>query len=263
LKIYNDEKKKIVVDVFLLMLGEKIKSKRTKKGIKQENLAAFLGLSKSSVSQYENGTVDFPVSKLPLISNYCDFPITEYFDKEMVQVLTFTFEEIAIIIREKMERKKKRNGKGNSENHKSKRILKGYIYEIDGQDETVPVTKKNENTLKQMYLRGEMPVNQKPFDTNGLAEFLQVHEQSISALDAARRFLAYIGDAPQKETMKGNIAEFVIGEILISPIIKSQSVDYEQLYALYKSILDGNSMEDNNKYLENESKDRTNDKPLE
>ena len=185
----------------------------------------------------------------------------------MVQVLTFTFEELVIIIREKMERKEKRKGKGSSETHKamhkSKRILKGYIYEIDGKDEMFPVAKKNENTLKQMYFRGEMPVRQKPFDINGFAEFLQVHEQSISALDAARRFLAYIGNATQKETIKGIIAEFVISEILITPIIEKHSTDYEQLYALYKSILDGNSMENNNKYLENKIEDQSSDNSME
>jgi len=63
---------------FLIEVGNTIKNNRNKKKISQEKLAIYLEVDRSSISKYENGRMDMPVSNLPLISHYCDFPISDF-----------------------------------------------------------------------------------------------------------------------------------------------------------------------------------------
>ena len=63
---------------FLKSTGNVIYKKRRYKNITQEELGKALGVSASTISRYEKGTLDIPVSNLPLISNYCDFKLRDY-----------------------------------------------------------------------------------------------------------------------------------------------------------------------------------------
>lgn len=63
---------------FLVSIGSVIKKKRERKNMSQEELGEYLEVSKSTVSRMENGKLDMPATTLPLISSYCDFPITDY-----------------------------------------------------------------------------------------------------------------------------------------------------------------------------------------
>lgn len=63
---------------FLKSTGNVICRKRRHKNITQEELGKELGVSASTISRYEKGILDMPVSNLPLISNYCDFKMRDY-----------------------------------------------------------------------------------------------------------------------------------------------------------------------------------------
>lgn len=70
---------------FLVSVGSTIKNKREQKNITQEQLAVYLEVTKSTVSRYEKGAMDMPVSNLPLISHYCNFPISDFVRAERVK----------------------------------------------------------------------------------------------------------------------------------------------------------------------------------
>ena len=72
---------------FLIEVGYTIRKNRIKNRISQEDLAAYLGVDRSSISKYENGKMDMPVSNLPLISQHCDFSITEFVKKKDTDLL--------------------------------------------------------------------------------------------------------------------------------------------------------------------------------
>ena len=62
-------------------IGSIISRKRKKINVSQAELGAAIGVTKSTVSRYEKGTIDIPISKLPEISNYCKFPMRDYFSE--------------------------------------------------------------------------------------------------------------------------------------------------------------------------------------
>lgn len=85
---------------FLKSTGNVIYKKRRYKNITQEELGKALGVSASTISRYEKGTLDIPVSNLPLISNYCDFKLRDYLiEWESIDIGSFikdalTYEDI-------------------------------------------------------------------------------------------------------------------------------------------------------------------------
>lgn len=63
---------------FLTSTGSLIARKRKHKNITQGELGKELDVSASTISKYEHGSMEIPLSSLPLISSYCSFPMREY-----------------------------------------------------------------------------------------------------------------------------------------------------------------------------------------
>ncbi len=63
---------------YLVEVGKVIRENRNKKNISQEKLALYLEVDRSTISKYESGSTDMPVSNLPLISYYCNFSMSEF-----------------------------------------------------------------------------------------------------------------------------------------------------------------------------------------
>lgn len=59
-------------------IGKVISAKRKKKNMPQTVLAEALGVTRSTVSRYETGDIDIPLSKLPAICDKCNFPPRDY-----------------------------------------------------------------------------------------------------------------------------------------------------------------------------------------
>ena len=66
--------------IYCRQYGNVIKRKRKAKNISQQELAKRLKLSKSTISKYENGTLDMPSSLLPVISEVCGFQFASYME---------------------------------------------------------------------------------------------------------------------------------------------------------------------------------------
>ncbi|MCW3122611.1 MAG: hypothetical protein JWQ38_2103, partial [Flavipsychrobacter sp.] len=70
-----------IQDYFYLRLGELIKEARNKVDVKQEKLAEFLGLSRVSIVNIEQGKQKVQIHTLLEIINYLEIPITDFFGK--------------------------------------------------------------------------------------------------------------------------------------------------------------------------------------
>ena len=64
----------------LQSIGKVIRTKRKRAGMSQTELAVDLGVTKSTICKYENGSIDMPASVLPAISDSCNFKLSDYID---------------------------------------------------------------------------------------------------------------------------------------------------------------------------------------
>jgi len=257
MKKLNSQQTLELKTLFLKKLGEKIKLKRNNKNISLDSLADCMDISTATLSLYENGKTDMKVSNLPLISTYCGFSISEYFDEELAKNLTETFSDLVKITKKKYQRENTR--KARKEQEGVDKQLKGYIYDVDGREkyEYIPV-RDNSQSLRQKYMHGIMHVNEQPFTKVEFTEFLQENGKILPALDGARKLLDYVGDAPKKETFKSSIADFILTETIIEPVINEQTKTTLRAYAYYKRMLETVSVEDNSDEPEdNTSEDNT------
>gem|GEM_PF-944061 len=67
-------------------IGHNIKKWRMFKGMKQETLASLLGVSKSTVSQTENGKIDITVSRIEEIANHLNINPMQLLSSPQVQI---------------------------------------------------------------------------------------------------------------------------------------------------------------------------------
>ena len=63
---------------FLEATGKVIAKNRKKKNISQEELGKMLDVSGTTIGRYEKGTIEIPVSALPVASSTCEFPLRDY-----------------------------------------------------------------------------------------------------------------------------------------------------------------------------------------
>lgn len=86
MKTQKTENRKEAISIFNRKIGQLILRKREALGISQSQLAAIIGVNRTTISRIENGTNnELPAYYLPLISNACQFPARLYFEEEDVK----------------------------------------------------------------------------------------------------------------------------------------------------------------------------------
>jgi transcriptional regulator with XRE-family HTH domain len=68
----------------LLVLGERIRSARERKGLSQGELAKVMGRDQRSISQYENGKRKILITDVPLLARILEVPHSYFFEGEAV-----------------------------------------------------------------------------------------------------------------------------------------------------------------------------------
>jgi len=63
-------------------IGDKIKTRRRKLGISQEELAEILGVTYQQVQRYENGTNKLNVENIQTVANAINVPVSYFFEGE-------------------------------------------------------------------------------------------------------------------------------------------------------------------------------------
>ena len=222
MKKLSEQQEENLKSTFLKTLGEKIRSKRIQKSLSQHELANCLHISAASLSQYENGNNDMKVSGLALISTYCDFPLTDYFDREQSRELLKSFSKFVQITKRKYQREKR-----------------GKIYNADRVQET-PVQYER-HSQKEFYLKAVMPATEKAFTDEEVVEYLQKNKspEFLKAMTGAEKFIDYLSGQPEKERIREIVADTMIEEILIEPIVHNAAKKKAALrmYAYYKAMM--------------------------
>lgn len=229
IKLTEDEKNKLS-DKFLSMIGKVIYQNRTKHNISQKELAICLDVSESSISNYENGKQDMTATTLPLISTYCNFNISEYFQPETINFVD-TFKSLVSIERNKI--------KNSSRLYEQvdKRELVSQTYIEDGRYITEPVKKKTMKlSFKDLVIFGMKETNAEPFNDNELSEYLESCK-CPDIINAASQIITYTDGYNNKNTIKGQLADFMLNEIFIERY-KNADKQAERVYAYYKQLLD-------------------------
>lgn len=192
---------KDIQTAFLSYLGNFIKRKRRQKNISQHVLCEYLGIDRTTLSKCENGHLDIPVSRLPLISHYCGFSLSEYFSLQNAQVFLDTFHELI-----KITEKVPAHGYAFSNN-----ILIGYIYQ-DGETEYIKKVPLKRQRQKKPKIFSSIDIDTvQPFTIDEMKEYfmLEKNEDKRLLLEATRIILGY-SQKQAARTMEKNLAQFVL-----------------------------------------------------
>ena len=97
--------------------------------------------------------------------------------------------------------------------------LKAQIYEIDGTEVTEYISRRKKEHLsyREQLARGDIELPVKPYTYEEFKEYLKrdENEELLAMLDGASQIIRYIGDAPRKETVKSQIADFVVDNLIV------------------------------------------------
>jgi transcriptional regulator with XRE-family HTH domain len=80
----------------IIMVGERIKKLRTKKGMSQEYLSEQLGLTQSTLARIEQGKAKLAASLVPALCKMLEVEIEEIFSSEKVRIENNTFNDSSI-----------------------------------------------------------------------------------------------------------------------------------------------------------------------
>ena len=196
------------------------------------------------ISQYENGKADISLSKMALISTYCGFSMTEYFDTSSSHELLDTFSKLVRIegdrYKRHMQYREREVGMG--------KVLTGKVYQIGEEEviEYIPVSQEEpfkegaSYSTRQKYLYGKMEFAYiKPFSEEEFLTYLnqEENESVCNLLESASDILYYIGDMKQKETLKSELADFVLLETIVNKA-SSDNEAAKRAYMYYKNLLE-------------------------
>ena len=238
MKYMSPVEKQAIRSAFLKDFGEYLNRKRLGKNISMEDLADFLDVSQSTMSRYENGNSDMSISNIPLLSLYCGFSMKNCFSSLKMLELIDSFRDIVNI---KKHRYQREYGRKNTVNRQEKK-LKAQIYEIDGAEVTEYISRKEKDHLsyREQLARGDIELFVKPYTDEEFEEYLKrdENEELLAMLDGACHIIKYIGDAPRKETVKSQIADFVVDNLIVERMTRAADLQAERAYMYYKRLLD-------------------------
>lgn len=239
-KITTEQKSRLISD-FLKKLGRRLVAKRLDQGLKQGELAECLGIDHSTLSNYEHGKSDMNVSMLPLFSTYCKFPMYELFPKEESQAILDTLaKSVSITVDRKKRQEERRRKKEDKpkDQKKPKKILKGQVYDIDGQEVFEPVQRKEGKSLREQYKDAEVDIVDQPFTEAEFQNFvIEQKEDLVESMVSAGQFLRQIEKMPNKETLKCMIADYIVDELIIESVSQDrQDSAARRAYAYYRKL---------------------------
>lgn len=229
---------------FLEQVGSVIKKKRLQKNISLEQLGVFLDVSTSTISRYETGNTEIPVSSLPLISGYCGFPVRDYLPNEIDKLME-TFSKLAQFKGERYRRSKVEKSSVKYP------FLKAKVYEKDGIEYTEPVKEQIESkSLRKHYMDCEEAVHGvKPFNQDEFLQYIGTMQRNghpaSEILSTAGDMLDYLEGTSNRNRFRNTVADYIIGELIIEPLMNKGDEASLRAYAYYRELFGATSFEEN------------------
>lgn len=234
-----------IVQTFLRSFGERLKSRRKRVNVSQEEPAECPGLDASTLSKYESGTRDMQISLLPLTSIYCDFPMYELFPREESRSILDVFESAVRVTVERHKRqakyriRHKKAGSGAGAGN-SCRELKGHVYEVDGHEVFEPASehKRERNSLKERYRNISIDVDVPPCSGQEFCAYVKRDApDAIQPVMDAGQLLNSVRDVPGKNGLRDPVADYIIDETVINRIAGDAGDERsKRMYAFYHEL---------------------------
>lgn len=240
----SDVQKKELITGFLKNLGERLMLKRNVRNISQQELAECLNIDRSTLSKYESGDRNMQVSMLPLFSTYCKFSLRERFPEDESKEILDTF-SVAVIItadrrkRRDQSRQKKMGVIAPYGQVEQKRILKGQVYDVDGQEVFEPtVHKQKPKSLREKYKDAEMHTEFSAYSDMEFCDFVKSQNERLKdSVVSAGQFLKQIEELANKETLKGLLADYIVDELVINRVANEHPDEVSRrAYAYYQKL---------------------------
>lgn len=219
-------------------VGSIIKYYREKKNISGEQLGNCLGVSGGMVSQYESGKADINLSKMALTSVYCGFPLSAYFEVSESRDLLNTFSRLVKIEGDKYKRHKHYK----EQSGVPEKVLKARVYQVGDKEVIEKVPEKMVGTeggfVRRDILYGEVVLEEKPFTEREFVYYLKDEENKdvCRVMAAIGEVLDYLGDAERKETVKSELTEFVLTELIVDKVME-RNKSARRAYMYYRELL--------------------------
>lgn len=247
----SKEQSNSIVQTFLQSFGERLKFRRKKVNLSQDELADCLDLEASTLSKYESGTRDMQVSLLPLISVYCDFPMYELFPKEESACILDVFAHAVRITVDRHKRQSEYRAR-RKENAELKKLmgkgkeLKGYVYDVDGHEVYEPAASRSngKTASKERYRSASVEPDMPPYSEQSFCNFIKNEiPDSIQPVMDAGQFLNSVDGMPKKEGLREAVADYIVDELVINHISAGHYDErigrmYAYYYELYKKYYD-------------------------
>lgn len=112
IKILTDGQTDQLRSDFCIDTGSRLRQKRERKDLSLDDLAEGMPVSGPTLSKYETGKLDMPMSYLSLYSIYCDFELRDLFPEDEMGTLLGAVKKSITIMSEYNERKRKKKRQG-------------------------------------------------------------------------------------------------------------------------------------------------------
>lgn len=235
-KIQSDS----LIQTFLQSFGERLKFRRKRVNVSQDELASCLDIDASTLSKYESGTRDMQVSLLPLVSVYCDFPMYELFPREESASILDVFTRAVKVTVDRHKRQDEYRAKRRKHMQQGEydgKELKGYVYEVDGVEVYEPATPRlaGAGTIKEQYRSVSVAPDTAPCSGQDFCDFIKEDiPDSIQPVMDAGQFLNSVADAPRKNGLRDSVADYIVDELVINRITADHDDERsKRMYAYY------------------------------
>lgn len=213
--------------VFLERLGIRLRAKRCKAGLSQEELGRCISEDHATISRYENGKKGIDISKLPLVGIYCGFPVNELFPAdEYAELLNAFMSAVEIVSKRTYEKRIARIRDASNNNGQNKYFLSYSSFPA----------KEQAKSLRDKCRLAEIKVAVEPLsDKEFIYYAFDDDDVKIDAVISAGKLLDEIKDTPRKNALRNSVADFIIDELVTDRVIKKRTeLGNKRLYAYYK-----------------------------
>lgn len=226
---------------FLVRLGSYLKERREHKGYSQESVAQVIEVERSVLSKYEDGKASMKVDTLPVLSAIYDFELSECFKQPEYRDLVSKFKGAVTVMSHKYERKRYRQTLVKYERVRPATTVDGERVMI------VEETKTGKVSFGEKIKSGSIVVEDRAYNDYEMESYLErIINANGSAVADALTMLDSISEAKKKETLKGVVADYVINELIVEPMVYNQDNGYfRRAYAYYKKYLELNGGQGN------------------
>lgn len=218
---------------FIKYVGELVYTMREKRHIRQEDLADCVGVSRASLSSYENAENPLPIKLLPLISLYCDFPMRRFVEWEEEKNIKKAFSKFIEVTAERYKRREVRDA---IDSGSKKLVGKVYADEEGEWVERLPAGpgKKHSSTKSESIRSGEYVVYVNPMTDDEFVDYVR----SIDAAEQLCTTFDYIRTCHPKRSLIEESITHVVTKIIVEPLTSNRNDETAQrAYAYYQKML--------------------------